>query len=197
MVGRHHWLNGHEFEQAPGVGDGQGRLVCCSPWGHKELDTSEQLNWIENVLVTDISEPVSLDSTELGFCANTLESGGGERWTTKHLWLSPRDMGTAGPKNRPLKFTSICFSTKMCRNWGKDSRRCRRESLILKYKNKFCFVSFTSLFVGCSTRHLGSSSPTRDRTDAPCSGRSLNQRTTKPWTTRKVPENHFRKVFRS
>ena len=38
MVGWHHWLDGHEFEQAPGVGDGQWRLVCCSPWGHKELD---------------------------------------------------------------------------------------------------------------------------------------------------------------
>ena len=37
-------LNGHEFEQAPGVGDGQGRLVCCSPWGRKESDTIEQLN---------------------------------------------------------------------------------------------------------------------------------------------------------
>ena len=44
MVGWHHWLNGHEFEQAPGVGEGQGSLVCCSPWGHKELDTTEQLN---------------------------------------------------------------------------------------------------------------------------------------------------------
>ena len=37
-------LDGHEFEQAPGVGDGQGNLECCSPWGHKELDTTEQLN---------------------------------------------------------------------------------------------------------------------------------------------------------
>ena len=45
MVGWHHWLNGHEFEQAPGVGDGQGSLACCSPWGHKELDTTEQVNW--------------------------------------------------------------------------------------------------------------------------------------------------------
>ena len=41
MVGWHHRLNGHEFEQAPGVGDGQGSLACCSPWGHKESDTSE------------------------------------------------------------------------------------------------------------------------------------------------------------
>ena len=47
MVGCHHWLDGHEFEQAPGVGDGQGGLACCSPWGQKELDTTEWLNWIE------------------------------------------------------------------------------------------------------------------------------------------------------
>ena len=47
MVGWHHRLDGHEFEQALGVGDGQGSLTCCSPWGHKESDTTEQLNWIE------------------------------------------------------------------------------------------------------------------------------------------------------
>ena len=46
MVGWHHWLNGHEFEQVPGVSDGQGGLACCSSWGHKELDMTEQLNWI-------------------------------------------------------------------------------------------------------------------------------------------------------
>ena len=44
MVGWHHQLNGHEFEQAPGVGDGQGGLACCSPQGRKESDTTEQLN---------------------------------------------------------------------------------------------------------------------------------------------------------
>ena len=44
MAGWHHRLNGHEFEQAPGVGDGQGSLVCHSPWGWKELDTTERLN---------------------------------------------------------------------------------------------------------------------------------------------------------
>ena len=47
MVGWHHWLDGHEFEQAPGVGDGQGSLACCSPRGHKELVTTERLNWTE------------------------------------------------------------------------------------------------------------------------------------------------------
>ena len=44
MVGWHHQVNGHEFEQALGVGDGQGGLVCCSPWGRKESDTTERLN---------------------------------------------------------------------------------------------------------------------------------------------------------
>ena len=47
MDGWHHQLNGHEFEQAPGIGDGQGSLVRCSPWGHKELDMTEQLNRTE------------------------------------------------------------------------------------------------------------------------------------------------------
>ena len=44
MVGWHHRLNGLEFEQAPGVGDEQGSLMCCSPWGRKESDTTERLN---------------------------------------------------------------------------------------------------------------------------------------------------------
>ena len=45
MTGWHHWLDGHEFGWTPGVGDGQGGLVCCNSWGHKESDTTEQLNW--------------------------------------------------------------------------------------------------------------------------------------------------------
>ena len=44
MIGWHHQLNGHEFQQAPGDGEGQESLACCSPWGHKESDTTEQLN---------------------------------------------------------------------------------------------------------------------------------------------------------
>ena len=47
QVGWHHRLDGHESEQALGVGDGQGRLVCCSPRGRKESDTTERLNWTE------------------------------------------------------------------------------------------------------------------------------------------------------
>ena len=43
----HHWLNGHEFEETPGVGDGQGGLACCGPWGCKESGTTEWLKWTE------------------------------------------------------------------------------------------------------------------------------------------------------
>ena len=44
MIGWHHRLDGHEFEKTPGVGNGQGSLACCSPWGRKELYMTEQLN---------------------------------------------------------------------------------------------------------------------------------------------------------
>ena len=50
MNGWYPWLDGPKFEQAPGVDDGQGSLVCCSPWGHKELDATEWLNWLTDPL---------------------------------------------------------------------------------------------------------------------------------------------------
>ena len=49
VVGWHHQLNGHAFEQTPGDGERQGNLACCSPWGHKESDTTERLNNNGNV----------------------------------------------------------------------------------------------------------------------------------------------------
>ena len=48
MVGWHHRLNGHEFMQTLGVGDGQRGMACCNPWGHRESDTTEWLNWTED-----------------------------------------------------------------------------------------------------------------------------------------------------
>ena len=51
MVGWHHQLHGHEFEESPGVGDGQGSLTYCSPWGHKESDLTEQLKWTELMMI--------------------------------------------------------------------------------------------------------------------------------------------------
>ena len=61
MVGWHHWLDGHVFEQAPGVGDGQGSLVCCSPWCCKESDTTEPLNW------TDRGEDWEMEKPKQGY----------------------------------------------------------------------------------------------------------------------------------
>ena len=73
-VGCHHWLNGHVFGWTLGVGDGQGGLVCCSSWGRKELDMTEQLNWLTNIETTQsglhwhwvIIASVSFLSIELG-----------------------------------------------------------------------------------------------------------------------------------
>ena len=58
MAGWHHRLKGHEFESTPGVGDGQGGLACCSPWGHREPDMTKQLNW------TEVTEPYKTLTTE-------------------------------------------------------------------------------------------------------------------------------------
>ena len=52
MVGWHHRFNGQEFEQGPEDGEGQRNLACCSPWGHKELDTNEQLIYLSTSLST-------------------------------------------------------------------------------------------------------------------------------------------------
>ena len=78
MVGWHHWLDGHEFEETPGVGDGQESLGCYSPWDRKELDTTEWLNWTVNFsgleFLGDFKKKKSVFSTlELkGCCLNVL-----------------------------------------------------------------------------------------------------------------------------
>ena len=63
VVGWHQSLNGHEFEEALGVGVGQGSLVCCSPWGCKKSDVTEQLNWTRNDKEWDL---VSQGGKEIG-----------------------------------------------------------------------------------------------------------------------------------
>ena len=57
MVGWHHQLKGHEFKQALGDGEGQGSLVCCSPWGHKESDTTERRN--NNLISVSMSRAIT------------------------------------------------------------------------------------------------------------------------------------------
>ena len=69
MAGWHHWLDGHESEWTPGVGDGQGGLVCCDSWGHKESDMTEWLNWTELIGTscspTDLGPPMPMEACSL------------------------------------------------------------------------------------------------------------------------------------
>ena len=64
MAGWHHWFDEHGFGWIPGVGDGQGGLVCCGSWGHKESDTTERLNW------TDVAIQQFISPSE-AFCLNS------------------------------------------------------------------------------------------------------------------------------
>ena len=66
MVGWRHRLSGHEFEQALGVGDGQGSLACCSPWGHKELDMTERLNNNNDTLGSRLLSDVQMHAPWVG-----------------------------------------------------------------------------------------------------------------------------------
>ena len=90
MVGWHHPHDGHEFESTPGVGDGQGGLACCSPWEHKESETTERLNWIEQPHPV----PRTLTSRRLGW-AEVGDQGVSLPVTKCHLCL-PHWVSLAG-----------------------------------------------------------------------------------------------------
>ena len=83
MVGWHHRLNGHEFEQALGVGDGQGCLACCSPQGRKELDTTEWLNWTDK---TPVGLPRWLSGKEPTCKCKRCRRHGFNPWVGKVVW---------------------------------------------------------------------------------------------------------------
>ena len=73
LVGWHHRLDGYEFEQAPGVGHGQGSLVCCNPWACKELDTSEQMKGTEYYLSFGLQHSIECEMVaHCGFIFNFL-----------------------------------------------------------------------------------------------------------------------------
>ena len=118
--GWHHHLDGHEFEQAPGAGDGQGSLACCSPWGHKESDMTEWLNWTERLLVlTGEPEILKLQSLEQGpetsitskiSCNTGAASWGSHTWGTNPLGQGSANY-TQGPNLVcPLFFFFFSFS---------------------------------------------------------------------------------------
>ena len=74
-AGWHHWLNGHEFGYTPGVGDGQGGLMCCGSWGYKESDTTEWLNsneliWLISLLAIELNQSLPMCSPALFLLAS-------------------------------------------------------------------------------------------------------------------------------
>ena len=98
----YHWLNGHEFEQAPGTGDGQGSLTCCSPWGCKESDMTERLNWI-------LWQSTGKTSENNRLCLKTRAAGGGGRGL-HHLFLLP---------SAPIHWPTGCLpAVWLCLNLG-------------------------------------------------------------------------------
>ena len=96
MVGWHHWHDGHEFEQALGAGDGQGSLVCCSPWGCKESDTTEWLNSKATKPEGPLGRQVGKD---------------GRQWHG-HLRTPPGGLGHSSEKKINLKIST--FLSKKC-----------------------------------------------------------------------------------
>ena len=117
MVGWYHWLNGHEFEQAPGDGEGQGSLACCSPWGHKEVDTSE---WLNNNNICLLLKNVNSNNPEnLVWCLvpKGLEWCQAQSWQW-WLWWSEWKKREHPSSGRPLGRNSIGAETEHVREWG-------------------------------------------------------------------------------
>ena len=86
IVGWHHRLDGHVFEHNPGVGDGQGSLVCCCPWGHTDSDMTELLNWSE-LMQAPILWPSDVKSWFIG-----KDPEAGKDWGRKEKWATGHGM---------------------------------------------------------------------------------------------------------
>ena len=106
IVGWHHWLDGHEFEQALGVGDEQGSLACCNPWGHKESDTTEQLNWTYHLhfILFNLSNfyKIAHSSSNLAWQYSVLTIQ-----VFSSLWNRPCHKGGSAVKNPPVSAGEI------------------------------------------------------------------------------------------
>ena len=116
MVGWHHRLKGHEFEQVLGVGDGQWGLACYSPWGCKESDTTEQLNWFN-----EYSKVVGYTQISLAFLYTN-------NWKTEKL----RQADSILLSHRAIMWVKVRYSvwlewTSFC--WGLGSRAVGRKEL--------------------------------------------------------------------
>ena len=97
MAGWHHWLDGCESEWTPGVGDGQGGLACCNSWGHKELDTTEWLNWTELKITAMVIAAMKLKG------AYSLE---GKLWPKQHIKKQRHYFANKGLSSQGYGFSS-------------------------------------------------------------------------------------------
>ena len=118
MVGWHHQLNGHEFEQALGVGDGQGSLVCCGSWGCKESDRTEWLNWrrllrvhwterrSNQSILKEINPEYSLEGLMLKLISNILATWCQEltRWKRPWCWERLKAGGEGTTKDEMVRW---------------------------------------------------------------------------------------------
>ena len=152
----HYWFNGHESEQAPGAGDGQGGLGCCSPWGHRASDTTAtELNWfpvplccavLSHSVVSDSLWPRGLSPTRL-LCP--LNSPGKNTGVGCHIF----SRGSSPPKDQTrisciagrfftcwVTEEALCSQYYVCLKWrlpwglsGRESsRQCRRNTSYLR-----------------------------------------------------------------
>ena len=108
MVGWHHQLSGHEFEQALGDGEGQRSLVCCSPWGCKESDTTERLSL---PLLLDCSTPGLPVHHQLRELYQTHVHRVGDAVQPSHLLLSPSPLNLNLLQHQDLFQLSQCFAS--------------------------------------------------------------------------------------
>ena len=86
MVGWYHWHDGHEFEKAAGVGDWQGSLACCSPWGPKESDTIELMNWTDGSLISLFLKQTLKKTHNYKFFLCLYKWAENKKWNPRNNW---------------------------------------------------------------------------------------------------------------
>ena len=156
MVGWHHQLEGHEVEQAPGVGEGQWSLACCSPWGRKESDTIEWLNWLEKKNILPVISPANVDlfgiSRELKFATIASHVQGPSKNEKENSFIKGKRKSGGLCKQRVLGFSlaesfqerSFLFLLGLCyhyRAWELRFLVCRLCSVASLFNNFFQSLS--------------------------------------------------------
>ena len=149
MVGWHHQLDGHEFEQAPGVGEGQRGLVYCNPWGCKESDTTEWLNWIHMSSLSWIPLPSSSPSHPSRL-SQSISFGSLCHITNSH-WLSMLHMALYmfqcySLKSSPLLPLQLCpkiCSLCLCLHCCPANRFIFLDSKCMRWYTMFVFLFLT------------------------------------------------------